>query len=184
MRSFLLTIACLLIGFSGQSQEADSTAVQPDTLHSPKKAVIFSAVLPGAGQVYNHMAMPKGQKKAYWKVPLIYTGLGATGYYMYKNNVLKNGLRKEYESRQAGNNPSDEYVQYDDQGLVTLFKTARSRRDLCILAFGFVYLLNVVDAGVEAHFVSFDVSEDLSLSFQPVLLPNFSPGFGARLNFH
>ena len=57
--------------------------------HSVRKAAIFSAVLPGAGQVYNHLAMPKGQKKAYWKVPIIYAGLGATGYFALKNNSLK-----------------------------------------------------------------------------------------------
>lgn len=183
MQSFLVAIIALMICLAGRSQTSGSTAAQPDTLHSVRKAVIFSAVLPGSGQIYNHIAMPKGQKKAYWKVPLIYAGLGATGYYMYRNNVLKNELRQEYESRTAGNPPSAKYAQYDQEGVGALFKTARSRRDLCILGFGFVYILNVVDAGVEAHFISFDISDDLSLSFHPVLMPNFTPGFGARLNF-
>ncbi len=180
----------LLIAFScwcfQKVQAQDSTAVVPkekDTTHSIKKAIIFSAVLPGSGQIYNHLAMPKGKKKAYWKVPLIYAGLGATGYLMIRNNTLKNDLRTEYESRQKGNAPSEQFELYDDTGLLQLYSIHRQRRDLFILAFGFVYLLNVADAGVEAHFVSFDVSEKLSLSVEPVLLQNYSPGIGIRLNF-
>lgn len=183
MRGFLVAVLCLAFHASIHAQVADTLRAVPDTTHSIKKAILFSAVLPGAGQVYNHLAMPKGQKKAYWKVPLIYAGLGTTAYLMYKNNALKNDLRSEYESRKAGNDPSAQFPEYDDTGLLTLYSTSRTRRDLCILGFGFIYILNVVDAGVEAHFVSFDVSEDLSLSFHPALLPGFTPGFGARLNF-
>lgn len=183
MRPFVL-ICFLLCTCSGFSQ-ADSTAVVADTnVHSVKKAVIFSAVVPGAGQIYNHIAMPKGRKKAYWKVPLIYAGLGATGYFMIKNNQLKNELKLEYENRQKNEPPSEEYAQYDDAGLLTLFTSARNNRDLCIIGFGLVYLLNVVDAGVEAHFVNFDISEDLSLSFHPAVMAGYTPGVSVRLNFH
>lgn len=164
--------------------QEDSTAIAQDTTrHSVKKAIIFSAVIPGSGQIYNHLAMPKGQKKAYWKVPLIYAGLGATGYLALSNNQLKKDLRIEYDSRQAGNAASDQFEQYDDEGLLQLYTLHRTRRDLFILGFGLVYLLNVADAGVEAHFVNFDVSEDLSLSIEPALLQNRYPGIGIRLNF-
>ena len=54
-----------------------------------KKVMIYSALLPGAGQVYNHLAMPKGKKKAFWKVPLIYAGLAGTGYLVLQNNQLR-----------------------------------------------------------------------------------------------
>ena len=61
-----------LMWFSLQVNAQDSLAVAPDTVktHSWKKAILFSAVVPGSGQIYNHIAMPKGKKKAYWKVPL------------------------------------------------------------------------------------------------------------------
>ena len=144
-------------------------------VHSVKKAVIFSAILPGSGQVYNHLAMPKGQKKAFWKVPLIYAGLGATGFITYKNNRDKNLLRAEYESRTSGNSPQS-YLEYDNAGILTLFATARTRRDLFFVGFGIVYLLNILDAGVEAHFVKFDIGEDLSLSFEPTAFT--TAGFG------
>lgn len=183
MRYILLLIIGLGI-IPGVSAQGDSTkTVTCDTCHSVKKAVIFSAVLPGAGQIYNHLAMPKGQKKAFWKVPLIYAGLGASGYFMIYNNNMKNDLRSEYESRKKGNTPSAQFELYDNDGLLQLYSMHRTRRDLSILAFGIVYLLNVADAGVEAHFVHFDVSDDLTLSVQPVLLSGFSPGVGLRLNF-
>ncbi|MDH4474285.1 MAG: DUF5683 domain-containing protein [Fluviicola sp.] len=180
----LLAFSCWC--FQKVQAQDDSATVVPqakDTTHSIKKAILFSAVLPGSGQIYNHLAMPKGKKKAYWKVPLIYAGLGATGYFLFRNNTLKNDLRTEYESRQAGNVASEQFEIYDDAGLLQLYSIHRQRRDLFILALGFVYLLNVADAGVEAHFVSFDVSENLSLSVEPVLMENYRLGVGIRLNF-
>ena len=173
---FLLLLVFVTETGFGQDTLADSTPQ-----HSVKKAVLFSAVLPGAGQVYNHLAMPKGKKKAYWKVPLIYAGLGATGYFALQKNSLKNDYRSEYESRKAGNAPV-KFDTYDDDALLTLYSSSRNQRDLFIIGFGVVYLLNILDAGVEAHFVNFDVSEDLSLHFQPSFTGN-SVGFGATLKF-
>ena len=182
MRS-LLVVLFFWIGNHSFSQEKTDTIPQRDTTHSFKRAMLYSAILPGAGQVYNHIAMPKGKKKAYWKVPLIYAGLGATGYYAFSNNRIKNDLRTEYEFRQKGNSPSL-FTQYDDQGLLTMYKTYRTRRDLCIVGFGFVYLLNVLDAGVEAHFVHFDVSDDLTLNIEPRFVSYNAVGVGLTLNFH
>jgi hypothetical protein len=183
MRLLLLLVFSCWCFQKVQAQNDSTTVVPKDTTHSIKKAIIFSAVLPGSGQIYNHLAMPKGKKKAYWKVPLIYAGLGATGYLMIHNNTLKNDLRTEYESRQAGNAASSQFEIYDDAGLLQLYSIHRQRRDLFILALGFVYLLNVADAGVEAHFVTFDVSEKLSMSVEPVLMQNYRLGVGIRLNF-
>jgi len=173
---FVLLLVVIVGTVSGQDTLADSTPQ-----HSVKKAVLFSSVLPGAGQVYNHLAMPKGKKKAYWKVPLIYAGLGATGYFVLQKNSLKNDYRSEYESRNAGNAPI-KFETFDDDALLTLYSSSRNQRDLFIIGFGVIYLLNVLDAGVEAHFVNFDVSEDLSLHFQPSFTGN-SVGFGATLKF-
>lgn len=187
MRSFLSLLTGCLIGFTASAQEktTEPAVVPADTAHSVKKAVIFSAVLPGAGQIYNHLAMPKGRKKAYWKVPLIYAGLGATGYLMIHNNNLRRELRNEYNNRQDNNTGAllEKYEQYDDQGILQLHDMHRTRRDLFILGFGLVYLLNVVDAGVEAHFVNFDVGDDLSLSVEPALVQGYALGLGVRLKF-
>jgi hypothetical protein len=150
--------------------------------HSVKKATIYSAVIPGAGQIYNHTAMPKGKKKAFWKVPLIYAGLAGTGYMVLNNNSLRKAYRQEYDYRIATNTSSN-FLEYDNAGLLTLHNEARSKRDLFIAAFGLVYLLNVVDAGIEAHFVSFDVSENLTISFRPVYGINQGMGFATTLKF-
>lgn len=166
------TFAC---AFSAKLQVVDSAKV-----HSVRKAAIFSAIIPGAGQVYNHIAMPKGKKKAFWKVPLIYAGLGYTGYICYQKNAEKNSLRREIESIRAKNPPSPEYAQYDDYALSQLFTTARSRRDVLLLAVSAVYLLNILDAAVEAHFVDFDISEKLTLEVHPQLAPRYY-GVGLQL---
>ncbi len=179
----LLVVVVFLFGIHSAFGQEKIDTIQQDTTHSFKRAMIYSAIIPGAGQIYNHIAMPKGKKKAYWKVPLIYAGLGATGYYAFINNRTKNELRAEYNFRQKGNDPNL-FPEYDDQGLLSLYATHRTRRDLCIVGFGFVYLLNIVDAGVEAHFVHFDVSDDLSINIEPRFMSNNALGVGLTLNFH
>jgi hypothetical protein len=158
------------------SNSTDSVKV-----HSVKRAVLLSTALPGAGQVYNHIAMPKGKKKAYWKVPLIYAGLGASTYFLVSNQLTQRELKNEYTLRQDTGIGADKWANYDDQGILTLYNQYLDWRDLSILATAGVYLLQIVDAGVEAHFVSFDISEDLSLSVEPTIMSNFSGGLKVRL---
>ncbi len=163
----------------------DTLAVaQKDTAHSVKKATVLSAVLPGAGQIYNHMAMPPGKKKAYWKVPLIYAGLGSMAYFFIVNNREVRDLKAEYISRENGTFLYPKYQQYDQTGVLTLFRQSQNQRDLCILGFGAVYALQVLDAAVEAHFVNFDVSEDLSLHIRPKMYGNAAYGIGFTFAFH
>lgn len=180
MKVFVV-VFLLLTSLSSWSQN-DSLSNDTTKVHSFKKAMLFSAVVPGAGQIYNHIAMPRGKKKAYWKVPLIYAGLGATTYFAISNNLEKNNLRKEIEYRQQ--NPDGlNYLEYDQGALTTLYVQHRNRRDFALVGIGIVYLLNIIDAGVEAHFVNFNVSKDLSLGIQPVLLSNQTPGLSFRFNF-
>lgn len=143
--------------------------------HSILKAALFSAVIPGAGQVYNSIAMPKGQKKAYWKVPLIYAGLGATGYFGIKNAITTKSIKTEYKFREASNftqtsNPA--WDEYDQSALAELYKKYSNQRNWSFIGMGIIYLLQVADAAVEAHFVSFDISEKLTLNLRPTLLNN------------
>lgn len=168
------------------AQVSNDTILVADSVHvhSVKKAVIFSAILPGAGQVYNHIAMPKGKKKAYWKVPLIYAGLGATTYFALKNNSEQRAIKAEYRFRESNLYSSDpNYSSYDDAGLITLYDQKVTRRDLFFIGLGVVYLLQIADAAVEAHFVNFDVSEDLSMSIRPAFLPSNHLGMTVALKF-
>jgi hypothetical protein len=167
---------------------AHATAQKSDTLtaekkHSVKLATILSVGLPGAGQVYNHMGMPKGKKKAYWKVPLIYGCLGATTYFLINNqrNVVR--YRTEYLNRTELGVYNPEFAQYDNGAILTIHNGYQTNRDLMILATFGVYVINILDAAVEAHFVSFDISDDLTLRLQPAVMMGFFPGFSMRFNF-
>lgn len=188
---FAVLFLLISIVFEGNCQVEATAKANPapaiDTTHSVKKATILSAVLPGAGQVYNHIAMPPGKKKAFWKVPLIYAGLGVTGYYMLQNNSLQKSLKKEYRLREGTNFTQvfdPKWSQYDAQGVLTLYDLHLNRRDLFIIAFGAVYVLQVVDAAVEAHFVNFDVGEDLSVSIHPTMMSLQNPGVKLTFKFH
>lgn len=171
----------LLNFFHGAGQVKPSDA--DTTSHSVKKAIVFSAVVPGAGQIYNHIAMPKGKKKAFWKVPLIYAGLGATNYFLIKNQSLQRELKTEYKNRETGNNTDPDWEAYDDQGILTLYNQYLDRRDLSILAVGGVYLFQLLDAGIEAHFVRFDISKDLSMQIRPTIIGMQYTGVRASFNF-
>lgn len=176
---FFLWTFCL------SAQDSLEIANPNDTVnvHSPKKAIIYSAIIPGAGQVYNHMAMPKGKKKAFWKVPLIYAGLGTTGYFLIQNQQTQMSLRKEYDNRINNGTLDPQWQQYDDDGVLTLYNRYLDRRDLSILGLTAVYLFQLVDAGVEAHFVNFDVSEDLSLAIEPAYFGKNTIGMAFTFNF-
>lgn len=165
--------------------EADTIDSHSDTSyhHSVRKAVIFSAVIPGAGQIYNHIHMPVGKKKAYWKVPLIYAGLGVTGYFLIQNQQTQLSLKTEYTNRLNGGTLNPDWQLYDDDGVLTLYNQYLDWRDLSILGFGAVYLLQIVDAGIEAHFVHFDISEDLSLSVHPQYYGSNTYGVSLSFNF-
>lgn len=187
---FFLLFFISIVSFAQENElqndmVSDTLSVEKikDTIHSPTKAALLS-LIPGGGQIYNHIAMPKGKKKAYWKVPLIYAGLGITGYYAIKNNIDQKALKEEYLFRSDYGYPNlTEYAEYDDQGVLTLFETKRTNRDLMIFAFILVYGLNILDAHVEAHFVNFDISKDLSLSIQPRLHDFRTPGIAFSFNF-
>lgn len=176
---FTLFVGTLPLAFG---QDTLSKPKSADTAHSVKTAALLSTFVPGAGQIYNHLAQPKGQKKAYWKVPLFVGAIGFTGYNLYVNQQIVVGLRQEYRNRIATGTISPEYAGLDNQGLLTNEAIFATQRDLAILGLVFAYGLQVADAAVEAHFVNFDVSEDLSLSVAP-----FSPltpyGVTLRLKF-
>lgn len=184
LSALVSVLLCSFLLF-GQKEPVSETLITSDATsitkkdsvkkHSALKAALFSVALPGAGQVYNHIAMPKGQKKAYWKVPLIYAGLGATTYFAITNHQKQKSIKEEYKFREASdftaiNDP--DWAQYSNSSLVEMYHTYANNRNWLIIGAGIVYLLQVADAAVEAHFVKFDISEDLSLQLRPKYLQN------------
>lgn len=126
---------------------------------SPAKASFYSAILPGLGQAYN---------KRYWKIPIVYAAIG-TGIYAYTwNNKRYHSYRDAYKQRLAGK--PDEYAYLDDSRLIEGQKFYQKNRDLSAIITVALYILNIVDANVDAHLLQFNVNDNLT--FRPDMLPN------------
>jgi Family of unknown function (DUF5683) len=163
------------------SQEISDVIVVKDTVKSqeinplsPAKAAFYSAILPGAGQAYN---------KKYWKIPLVYAAIGTSIYFYVDNNKKYHSYRDAYKRRLAGYE-DDQYQYLDDDRLIEAQKFYQRNRDLSLLfAVGF-YILNIVDANVDAHLTQFNVNEKLSLA--PDIYQNdftTKPNFGLTFNY-
>ena len=183
-RKFSILTLIFLFVFAAQAQDSLQVA-KCDSCHSVRKATILSAIVPGAGQIYNHRAQVKGHKNAYWKVPLIYAGLGGVSYLLLNNQKDVLSLREEYRYRDANNGSTynTKWTSYDLPGIITLESQKASNRDYSILGLVLIYAFQVADAAVEAHFVHFDVSEDLSVRLSPWAFPNSTVGLRLELNF-
>ncbi len=141
---------------------------------SPAKAAFYSAVLPGLGQAYN---------KKYWKVPLVYAALG-TGLYFYINNDRKyNQYRDAYKRRLSGYT-DDEFKNIDADRLLKGQRYFQKNKELSLIITVGLYILNVVDASVDAHLLQFNVDENLSLR-PDYFLDDMrqSPTMGLSLNY-
>ena len=139
-----------------------------DTLfHSPQKALVRSLIVPGLGQAYN---------KKYWKIPIIYAALGTSVYFIIDNNRQYDEFKQAYIDRQNG--LEDDYPQYTDDNLITLTDFYRRNRDFSVILTAGIYLINVLDAMVDAHLYEFDVSVELSIEVQPQV--HFTPQMGPR----
>lgn len=163
--------------FTYAQKALKDTTVKDSTIkHNPKIAVICSAVVPGLGQVYN---------KKIWKVPIIYVGLGTLLYYWDHNN-------KQYQFYK------ESYIKKDTlifggtlvygSNLIFWRDKFRRYRDLNMIGAVLLYILNVVDASVDANLFDFDVSDDLSMKIEPeiksiLLQKNSSIGITCRINF-
>lgn len=155
-------------------KDAAGPVVQPP-IHSPRKAALYSAVLPGLGQIYN---------REYWKLPLIYAALGiTTGTYIFNMNKYRT-YRDAYRIRMDGNaDTKDAYVGlYSDAGLKYLRDGYREYVDYSVLVFVLAYGLNIVDATVFAHLRNFDMSDDLSFKITPTVINNQALGFCLKVN--
>ncbi|MEI2738401.1 MAG: DUF5683 domain-containing protein [Chitinophagaceae bacterium] len=136
--------------------------------HSPKKAAIRSAILPGLGQIYN---------KKYWKLPIVYGALGTcAGIFIFNLGNYKDtkfAYKVKYNMRVFGTDSAlyssiKSYLKPLSEESLRFYRN-QYRRDIDYSALVFLILwgLNVVDASVDAHLKSFDVSPDLSLQFKP-----------------
>jgi len=182
---YLLAMICFLLlgqtAVQAQQKPRDSINLFADSIpaikdsatgkikkgRSPRVAAIRSAILPGLGQIYN---------RKYWKLPLVYGALGATGGIFVFN--LQWYKRTRFAYRVLVNNETDKFNEVHPK--LRTFVTGNKpeplryyrdsyRKDIDYSAVFFLIAwgLNVVDASVDAHLSTFDVSPDLSFKIQP-----------------
>lgn len=148
--------------------------------HNPTTATLLS-IIPGGGQIYN---------RKWWKVPIIYACLGVSGYFIYDFAGKTTLYQKEYIYRMNGEisklNPN--LASYADENVLALKNYYRRNLEIAIGAMTVVYLLNLIDATVDAHLFYFDISDDLSLHIKPFFNNNydtnsFSSGLAFSIKF-
>ena len=134
--------------------------------HSAKKAAIMSAILPGAGQVYNGK---------WWKVPIVYAGFGGIGYLAVSNYSSYRTYLTAYKIKtgnlEEGVTPSEHELQlsqsYQTSQLQSYKESYRRDFELYCIIMAAWYGLNIVDAIVDGHLYTYDVGDDLSLHIDP-----------------
>ncbi|MFC5684071.1 DUF5683 domain-containing protein [Flavobacterium sp. MAHUQ-51] len=180
-----ISIVLFLIFLSNTSvlaQKTAETAVTKDTLKSididpltPAKAAFYSAVLPGLGQAYN---------KKYWKIPLVYGAIGTSLYFYLDSNKKYHQFRDAYKRRLEGYT-DDDYSYLDDSRLIAGQKFYQRNRDLSSLFVVGFYVLNIIDANVDAALMQFNVDDKLSIKpnvYQNNL--NYKTNVGLTLNYN
>jgi len=189
MKLFLLSLGFVLCGtllpFHAISQKVNTTAELPDSIlqksHSPTKATLMSACLPGLGQIYN---------KKYWKVPIIYVGLGVMTYFIVTNTNEYINYQCAYIEKSYGNtNGNYAYLanKYSLEELLSGREYYRRNLEISCLITALWYVLNIVDATVDAHLYTYNISDKLSIRIEPSLFPgNYSvrSSAGVKLSLH
>jgi len=185
--SFLLAL-CLL-GIGTGTANGQSSISKQDTLKKfekegrtpsllpkdPKKATLLSAMLPGAGQIYNGKS---------WKVPILYAGILTDVYFIQYNHKRYERFRDALFALDKGE--PNQFPSLNRAALVRNVDYWRQNRDLTLLLMLGIYALNLVDANVDAHLSGFDISEDLTLKIVPqigTLSASSTTGFSLTLQF-
>lgn len=171
----MLLVLFVAKGNSAYSQDAvqDSTkTTSKKAAHSPRRATVYSALLPGLGQIYNHK---------YWKLPLVYGGFATLGYFINFNNDVYVTYKRAY-SDIIDNNPfTNSYLKLDVNPIyfepdklpqlrdrLKIAKDGwRRNRDLVIIGTVAFYAANIIDASVDANFFNFNMSDDLTFNWVP-----------------
>ena len=140
----------------------DGAVNYPGYASSVKKATTLSTICPGAGQFYN---------RSYWKVPIVLGGFATMAYMIDWNNRGYKRFKLAYDLVTDNNELTvDEFNgRYSADFLRNLRNNYRRNRDLCIILTGAFYLLNIIDAHVDAQLKDYDISDDLAVTVEPVI---------------
>ena len=149
---------------SNSTAQKDSIAPEKKLKkHSPGKAAWMSAVLPGLGQAYN---------KKYWKIPIIYAGLGGLGYAVYYTGNNFTQARNAYRLQVDGDSSTIGIFQGTTDAATLKVYRDYHKRNLTItgICAGVWYFLNIIDAVVDGHLYNFNVSDKLSIHWEPEMI--------------
>lgn len=159
---------------------------------NPTKAVIYSAIFPGLGQIYN---------RKYWKLPIVYGGFLGLIYAISWNGRYYNDYTDAYNAIVSDNPFGQEnldvwlpFTGYTDSNNISVsqlsslqnaFKNKkdsyRRYRDLSIIGTVALYAVCMIDAYVDAQLFDFDISPDLSFRVEPALLNTYPTGYNRAL---
>lgn len=169
MRYLIFLLFFVIFSFQIFSQNDSLIAINQDTItkkvkpiRNPTIAVTLSAVLPGAGQIYN---------RKYYKIPIIYGIFGGIVFYVRKSQWAYVAYRNDILLMQDETIPK--YLKFPTTGIKDLnelannYNIARRQRDLFFIGGILWWTLNVIDAYVDAELSNFDISDDLSFNFRP-----------------
>lgn len=137
----------------------DGVINYPGMTNSVKKATTLSTIFPGAGQIYNG---------SYWKVPIVIGGTATFAMMIDWNNRGYKRFKTAYNDA-INQNPNGEFKERyfsNPEFLKNLKQSYRRNRDLCIILAGAFYIFNIIDAHVDAHMRSYDISDDLAMDIQ------------------
>ena len=139
--------------------------------YNPRKALLYSAVLPGFGQVYN---------KKYWKLPLVFGGFYWIWSYVDKNDnyykIYKEHLYYNLEHNLSAATAINPTTKQTTANLRRIVDRARRERDFYIILMGGMYLLQVIDAHVDAHLKEFDLNPNLHAKIRPTFSQDMMAG--------
>ncbi len=165
--------------------QAQKDSIAKKRRDNPKRATIYSAILPGAGQVYN---------KKYWKVPIVYAAIGIPAYFYFYNKSWYEKCQYALVVTINGTTNVDSLSKVDpallplvqagaENSIITNRDNFRKYQDYAVLYFVIFYALNIVDATVDAHLKDFNVNSDLSFKIKPMIMPGPTPSAGITVAF-
>ena len=185
MRRLGLLLILVAIASLGRAQDTlilkdapVEIVVVKDKQHNPKTAT-WLALIPGAGQAYNHK---------YWKMPIVYAGFGTTIYFAVTNGSDYRLFRDAYDYKMGvktdvSQHAIEESQKYSEENLITLRDYYRSNMELSWIITAAWYIIQVIDANVDAHFFYYDVGDDLTLQIEPQFnrINEFNLGYGNNI---
>lgn len=177
----LILFLTILQGPSFAQSKPDTVVVEEfdySARFSPRKALFYSTVMPGLGQAYN---------KKYWKIPIFYAGFAAgiyvTGFYQERYVDYRNELLNSLSTNSFPSSPSN----FTEATLRRAVDFYQRKRDATLVMLGIGYLLQIVDAHVDAHLKDFKYNPNLSLRIEPVMrqdaLTGQQSGLGLTITF-